>query len=183
MKNPRFRTVYLLLLIFFSFGWMIDKSEAQNKNPFLSLTEEQLLSLPGKSIKDSFVQALLNNKECKWDIIIGGEYIIKSEFQDHIYSSYDFGIAITYSNDTIKGVALLNDYKDEFENKLWKHFKGIIPYGLKFSMDDKSVKKKLNKYKCDSSGSSLTFWDIKMIIFYKGNGINNSIINTFLFVK
>src|SRR5258708_793679 len=32
MKNLRFRTVYLLFLLFFSFGWMIEKSEAQKND-------------------------------------------------------------------------------------------------------------------------------------------------------
>jgi hypothetical protein len=177
MKNPRFKTVYLLLLLFFSFGWMIDKSEAQNKNPFLSLTEAQLLSLPGKSIKDSLVQALINCKECYFES--NHPHLIRpSESNDSSlynitmtvgYISIKFGIALGIEKDTICYVTLYNERHTEhqFINK----YNGILPYGLSFSMKPDSVDNDLSKH-CFRIKSLLTKTDSNNWICYDKVGIS-----------
>ena len=165
MKNPRFKTGYLLLLLFFSFGWMIDKSEAQNKNPFLSLTEEQLLSLPGKSIKDSLVQALLNNKNCKWEFEqphYSATYFSKDSSRKNslnldFYESRKYGFRFEINHDSVSNISLFNYTEREngnyialdnyrpLNNKKYNKYKGIVPFGLKFSMNPFEVEKKLNE--------------------------------------
>jgi len=187
MKNSRFKTVYLLLLLFFSFGWMIDNSKGQNNNPFLSLTEEQLLSLPGKSIHDSLVQALLNCKDCKWEISKSDTThyytdIHKIRNQAFTYNSYNFGIAIIYIKDTISIVELASDYKDN-SDRMWKHYKGTLPYGLNFSMNIETAKETLSKYSCYSYGRWTLCLSGSLSIDYNGEDVYKSKIETIQLLK
>ena len=174
MKNPRFKTVYLLLLLFFSFGWMIDKTEAQNND-----WQKEELKGKVKSIKEIQYRAwdttgMLEKGEIwyngyriyneKGNLIEKNEYKANDSLRSKTIYKYDNNGKKTewtyYTYDNSIEIMLNNKYDKKGNcievNNYYSN--GSLKYKQIYKYDNKGNKIEYEDYYPDSSMCSKTIY-------------------------
>ena len=166
------------------FTYTINKADTPAvKNTTMNLSEQTLLSLPGKSIHDNDVKSIINHNAFYWDVTKdtipdgkgndGKHYYIQKT-----YFNYKLGFEMIFNSDTVFRVVLYNNY-EERPYRIWKKYDGILPYKLDFDLRRVFVERLLGKP--DFVGSkSLTvgYLDRHLIITYNDADPESGIINS-----
>jgi hypothetical protein len=178
MITSPYKTLHLFLLLCLFFGW-INYSDAQDKNPFSTLTGKQLLSLPGKSIHNSLVESLFNTKHLhykKGSSEYGTELFFDANndtYYDGVITENDMktGIGYRIENDKLKEIILHNDYTDTDYNQIWHQYKYALPLKLTWNMSMKDIVTLLGKpYNYGDVLDEFHYPDKK--IHFKFNGVD-----------
>jgi len=171
------------------FSYTINKADTQvAKNSVIDFSEQELLSLPGKTVKDNEVKSLINQREFSWDVtrdtIAKQNMDIKPNYYiQKTYFNYKKGFAMIFNADTLFRIVLYNNYQER-PYRIWMKYNGKLPYKLDFDMKRVFVERLLGKP--DFVGSkSLTvgYLDRHLIITYNDADPESGIINSITIEK
>jgi len=131
-------------------SYTVNKSDTGHvKTSVIDLSEQELLSLPGKMVKDNDIKALINQKEFSWDVtrdtVAKPDVDAKPNYYiQKTYFNYRKGFAMIFNADTLFRIVLYNNY-EERPYRIWKMYTGKLPYQLDFDTKRVFVERLLGK--------------------------------------
>jgi hypothetical protein len=170
------------------FTYTINKADTTPvKTSVIDFSEQELLSLPGKSVKDNEVKSLINQKEFYWDVVrdtIASNPDIKPGYRiQKTYYNYKKGFAMVIDADTLKKIILYNDY-EERPYRIWKKYTGKLPYKLDFDLKRVFVERLLGKPDMiGSKAETVIYLNRHLFITYFGADPESAIITSITIEK
>lgn len=171
------------------FTYTINKADTTPiKTSVIDFSEQELLYLPGKSVKDNEVKSLINQKEFYWDVV---RDTVASQNPDvkpgysiqKTYYNYKKGFAMIIESDTLKRIVLYNDY-EERPYRIWKKYTGKLPYKLDFDLKRVFVERLLGKPdEVGSKAETVIYLNRHLFITYFGADPESAIITSITIEK
>jgi hypothetical protein len=164
-----------------------DTNAPSARTSVIEFPEQVLLSLPGRTVRDNDVKSLINQKEFYWDVtkdtIPYQKDTIKHYFIQKTYFNYKEGFEMIMDADTLKWIVLYNNYEEK-PSKIWKRYKGKLPYKLDFDLRRVFVERLLGKPDfVGSKGLTVGYLDRHLIITYNDADPESGIIDSITIEK